>query len=66
MADFDFGAYTVDESMDPTQQMGSASVMNQLNSSGATSPSKSLLVLWFAVLAFYWFLGWFFKGARRS
>jgi hypothetical protein len=62
--DFDFGAYTVDESMDASQHAGSGTMMNQLNSSGAASPSKSLAVLWFAVLALYWFLGWFFKGAR--
>jgi hypothetical protein len=58
---------TVDETASHTGMMGGASAMNQTAGSRVSilsSPTKSLLVLWFVVLAVYWFVGWFFKSAR--
>jgi hypothetical protein len=61
----EFGAYTVDESSGPEEMMGASSVRNQMTAF-RQSPSRSLVVLWFVVLATYWFLGYFFKGARKG
>jgi hypothetical protein len=57
---------TVDETADMTDMQGPSSTINQLagKATWASSPTKSLLVIWFGVLALYWFLGWFFRGQR--
>lgn len=57
----------VDETAANTGMMsGGATVANQTagRPSLISSPTKSLLALWFVVLAVYWFVGWFFKGGR--
>jgi hypothetical protein len=60
----DFGAYPVDDTggMD-TGMMGVSTATNQM-SGARIAPSRSLVVLWFAALALYWFLGYLFKGQR--
>lgn len=63
--DTGFSVYEVDETASATDMMGASSQMNQM-SSWRTSPARSLVLLWFAVLAAYWFLGYFFKGQRRK
>jgi hypothetical protein len=64
MLDSEFSVYQVDETAQATDMMGASSHMNQI-SSWRTSPARSLVILWFFVLAVYWFLGYFFKGARK-
>lgn len=60
-----FGARTVDESMTGAEMQGPSSTVNQrVGNTWTGSATKSLVVLWFAVLALYWFLGWLFKGRR--
>lgn len=57
----------VDETAQNTGMAGAATVANQAAGSRVpilSSPTKSLVVLWFVVLAAYWFVGWFFKGSR--
>jgi hypothetical protein len=61
----DFNVYPVDEQAQMTEMMGASTQINQA-ASIRNSPSRSLVALWVAVLAFYWFLGWFFKGARKG
>lgn len=58
-------ADTVEEQASDTGMTGPASFANRagLNLFGG-SPTRSLVALWFAALAAYWFLGWFFKGNR--
>lgn len=60
----DFSATAVDESMNMGDHTGSASAMNQAQSAGAITPTRSLAMLWFVVLAAYWACGWLFKGQR--
>ena len=68
MLDMDaFTTYTVDESMTAEEMQGPSSTVNQrVGNVMAGSATKSLVVLWFAVLALYWFLGWLFRGRRGS
>lgn len=56
----------VDETASVTEMQGPSSSINQLagRRSLASSPTKSLVALWFVVLAVYWFIGWFFRGQR--
>jgi hypothetical protein len=63
--DFDqtFAVHEVDETAQVTDMMGDASQKNIANGL-RPSPSRSLVYLWFFVLAVYWFLGYFFKGSR--
>lgn len=58
---------TVDETAAHTDMMGSSSVINQVNGQPGwkNSPTKGLVMLWFAVLGAYWFVGWFFRGQRK-
>lgn len=58
---------TVDETAGFTDMQGQASAMNMMAGRGtwSQSPTKALVVLWFVVLALYWFLGWFFRGQRK-
>lgn len=65
---FDTNAFdTVDETAQMSDMQGPSSGVNQL--AGRTpfmgTPTKSLVALWFAALAAYWFLGWFFRGQRK-
>jgi hypothetical protein len=57
---------TVDENAQYTDMQGPSSGLNELagRASWASSPTKSLVALWFAILGAYWFVGWFFKGQR--
>lgn len=57
-------ADTVDEQASDTGMSGLASLANRGVSPFAT-PTRSLVVLWFLAIGAYWFLGWFFKGARQ-
>lgn len=61
-----FDADTVDESAQVTEMAGNQTVLNQVQgqSGWSQSPTKCLVMLWFAVLAAYWFIGYFFKGQR--
>lgn len=59
----EFMVHDVDETAQVTDMMGDASQRN-ISNGLRTSPSRSLVILWFAVLAAYWFLGYFFKGSR--
>lgn len=62
----EFGAYEIDESMTGAEMQGPSSTVNQMSGrkTWASSPTKAMVGLWFAVLALYWLLGWLFKGAR--
>lgn len=57
---------TVDETASATDMQGPSSSVNQLAGQRTflSSPTKALIGLWVAVLAAYWFVGWFFHGAR--
>jgi hypothetical protein len=63
---YNFGADTVDETADVTDMSGAATVANQAagRSLFGGSPARSMVALWFFVLAVYWALGYFFKGQR--
>jgi hypothetical protein len=63
MFDDMFTVHEVDETAQVTDMMGGASQQN-ISNGLRTSPARSLVILWFIVLAVYWFLGYFFKGAR--
>jgi hypothetical protein len=56
----------VDETADYTDMQGPSSTLNQLAGKvpWSQNPTMSLVVLWFVVLAAYWFVGWFFRGQR--
>lgn len=58
-----FGVTEVDETASVTDMMGASSASN-IGNSLRVSPARSLVILWFVVLAAYWFLGYVFKGAR--
>jgi hypothetical protein len=64
--DTDFSADTVEESMTTTSMAGNGTLLNQATGreGWGTSPTKCLVVLWFAVLAAYWAIGFFFKSQR--
>lgn len=57
----------VNETADVTDMSGDATVANQSRGFQITggSPSRSLIVLWFAALGLYAFIGWFFRGQRQ-
>ena len=59
-----FGADTVDETANMTDMQGDATTANQ-SSGGSGGPSRSLVILWFAALGAYAFIGWFFRGQRQ-
>jgi hypothetical protein len=63
MFDNAFGVTEVDETAAVTDMMGSSSATN-IGRSLRISPARSLVVLWFVILAAYWFLGYMFKSAR--
>jgi hypothetical protein len=58
-----FSVTEVDETASVTEMMGASSASN-IGRSLRISPARSLVVLWFVVLAAYWFLGYVFKSAR--
>lgn len=60
-----FGADTVDETANMTDMQGDASAANQAGGRFGAGPSQSLVALWFATLAAYAAIGWFFKGQRQ-
>lgn len=62
----DFSADTVDETAAVTEMSGNGTLLNQaMGKEGwGTSPTKCLVMLWFAVLAAYWAVGYFFKAQR--
>jgi hypothetical protein len=57
---------TVDETAQFTDMAGSATIVNQVTGRPGLkeNPARSLVVLWFVILAAYWFIGWFFRGQR--
>jgi hypothetical protein len=62
-----FPADTVDEQSDVTDMAGNGTTANQDAGRGSIfsgNPSMSLVALWFVTLAFYWAIGYFFKGQR--
>lgn len=57
-------ADTVEEQASDTGMSGFASIANRGGGLFGGSPTQSLVMLWFTVLAAYWALGYFFKGHR--
>ncbi len=57
---------TVDDAYDTQDMQGPSSTVNQVagKTSWSSSPTKSLVMLWFVVLAIYWLLGYLFRGSR--
>lgn len=57
---------TVDETAAVTEMSGNATLLNQAAGTPGwgTSPTKSLIIMWFVVLGAYWAIGFFFKGQR--
>lgn len=57
---------TVDETASYTDMQGPSSRLNQMagRSTWASSPTKSLILMWVAAMGLYWFIGWFFRGQR--
>lgn len=60
----EFGAYEVDDTGGTDTGTMGVSTATNLNSAMRISPSRSLVMLWFACLALYWGLGYIFKGQR--
>lgn len=61
-----FSTNTIDESMQTpgAEVAGGPVASNNVRSIWTQSASKSLVYLWFAVLALYWALGYLFRGKR--
>jgi hypothetical protein len=57
-------ADTVEEQASDTGMAGYASIGNFRGVSVFSSPTRSLVALWFLALGAYWFMGWYFKGNR--
>jgi hypothetical protein len=57
---------TVDEAATATEMQGPSSSINQYAGRATffSSPTKTLVTLWFVALGAYWFMGWFFRGTR--
>lgn len=53
----------VDQVDETAQNTGMQPTSGYASRIGLSSPTKSLVVFWFFVLAVYWFTGWFFRGA---
>jgi len=58
----DFAPVGADDGMNVSNHSGALSTANQANPAGGVSPTHSLVVLWFVVLASYWALGYALKG----
>lgn len=57
-------ADTVEEQASDTGMSGYATIGNIRGVSLFSSPSRSLVALWFLAVATYWAVGYFFKGQR--
>lgn len=56
---------TVDDTADMTDMQGAGTTANMAGRpTWLTSPTKSLIALWFVVLIVYWLVGIFFHGQR--
>lgn len=57
---------TVDERASYDEMQGPSSGVNQLAGAKTwlSSPTKSLVLLWFAALGMYWLVGYVFRGQR--
>jgi hypothetical protein len=67
-ASFGFGTDTSDESIDPTDNMGPATVVNQetgISNTAAGNPARALVMVWMLALISYWGLGYFFRKVNR-
>lgn len=66
-----FQAYGISDESDSlsmgAEMQGPSSSVNQMVGKGSwtSSPTRSLVLLWFAVLFVYWMLGWLFRGKGK-